>query len=291
MRNASENSGNTEENMSLYWHPTVYRHDKVRGVYERVDIWFASSYYVWQTGQPTAFPNGFNMIAYGSHTKARSVAICDGPSACERDDCTSDDTSFFPATACSELEAKLVFPTCWDGVNLASPDMTTHVSYDTEEGRFDADCPASHPVKIPEVRFSNQALRRSSRRFGWLDGVALLIALLRQVHFYFRIQDYTGGEHVFSDGSSVYHSDYFSGWDQAQLQTILDGCSNPSDASSPDQFCENYLTFRQNKTSGVQTQDNDIRASLEAIQTVSSPDLQVTILPPQSNTPDASGSG
>ena len=173
------------------------------------------------------------------------MATCDGPSPCTLDDCTSADTSFFPATACSELEAKLVFPTCWDGVNIASADMMSHVSYDIEEGRFDGDCPTSHPVKLPEV------------------------------HFYFRIKDYPGGEHVFSDGSTTYHSDYFSGWDQTELQTILDGCSNPSDASSPDQFCETHLTFRSTKTSGVQTQDSDIRTGLEALQTVPSPDLQV----------------
>eukprot|EP00966_Prymnesium_polylepis_P156461 3615010-Prymnesium_polylepis.1 len=89
-----------------------------------------------------------------------------------------------------------------------------HVAYDIEEGRFDADCPSTHPVKLPEV------------------------------HFYFRIKDYQGGEYVFSDGSSTYHSDYFSGWDATKLQQILDGCSNPSDAASPDQFCESYLTFR-----------------------------------------------
>ena len=135
IRAAPENSGNTEENMSLYWHPTVYMHDKTKDKYELVDIWFGSSYYVWETGQATAFPNGFNMIAYGSQAKSRSQAVCDGPSPCERDDCTSADTSFFPQTACSELEAKLVFPTCWDGVNLTSEDMMSHVSYDVEEGR------------------------------------------------------------------------------------------------------------------------------------------------------------
>jgi len=247
MRNASENSGNTEENMSLYWHPTVYMHDKVRGVYKMADIWFASSYYVWQTGQATAFPNGFNMIAYGSHPKARSEAICDGPSPCERDDCSSADDSFFPSTACAELEAKLVFPTCWDGVNIRSDNMMDHVSYDIEEGRFDADCPASHPVKLPEV------------------------------HFYFRIKDYQGGEYVFSDGSSTYHSDYFSGWDAVQLQRILDGCSNPSDAAMPDQFCETHLTFRQPKVSGVSTEDDDIRAKLEEIHTVPNPDLRAIV--------------
>ena len=140
MRAAPENSGNTVDNMSLYWHPTVYRHDKTNGVYKQADIWFGSSYYVWETGQATAFPNGFNMIAYGSQAKSRSTATCDGPSDCERDDCTTSDDSFFPANACSELEAKLVFPTCWDGVNLTSEDMMSHVSYDVEEVRKRPPC-------------------------------------------------------------------------------------------------------------------------------------------------------
>ena len=113
--------------------------------------------------------------------------------------------------------------------------------------RFDADCPSTHPVKLPEV------------------------------HFYFRIKEYKGGEHVFSDGSSTYHADYFSGWDAPTLQNILDGCSNPSDAASPDQFCETLLTFRQAKTSGVQSQDDDISAKLQEIQTTQSPNLQATV--------------
>eukprot|EP00519_Triparma_laevis_P001210 CAMPEP_0182518736 /NCGR_PEP_ID=MMETSP1321-20130603/44726_1 /TAXON_ID=91990 /ORGANISM="Bolidomonas sp., Strain RCC1657" /LENGTH=438 /DNA_ID=CAMNT_0024726675 /DNA_START=618 /DNA_END=1929 /DNA_ORIENTATION=+ len=348
MRQAPENSGNTEENMSLYWHPSVYMHDKTKGTYELADIWFGSSYYVFETGSAerknsfgsltsplskpkpksdqgvelslfsftyvtsghreivydggadydldddedgrnsiydsgggdqgragmehagggqvrladiwfgssyyvfetgstTAFPNGFNMIAYGSQAKSRSEAICDGPSTCERDDCSTSDASFFPQTACSELEAKIVFPTCWDGVNLVSDDMMSHVSYDIEEGRFDADCPTTHPVKLPEV------------------------------HFYFRIANYKGGEYTFSSGSSVMHADYFSGWDQTKLQSILDGCSNDSDAASPDQFCEDFLTFRQTKVSGVQTEDDQIRTKLEAIQLHPNPDMKKTV--------------
>jgi len=62
IRAAPENSGNTEENMSLYWQPTVYMHEKISGVYYAASIWFGSSYYVWETGQARAFPNGFNMI-------------------------------------------------------------------------------------------------------------------------------------------------------------------------------------------------------------------------------------
>ncbi|GMH69991.1 hypothetical protein TrRE_jg3344 [Triparma retinervis] len=247
LRAAVENSGNTEENNSLYWHPTVYMHDKVNDKYEKAPIWFGSSYYVWETGATTAFPDGFNMIAYGSNPKARVEVSCDGPSPCEREDCSTADDSFFPANACHELEAKLVFPTCWDGVNLTSEDMTSHVSYDLEDGWFDAECPTSHPVKLPEV------------------------------HFYFRIKEYKGGEYVFSDGTSTYHADYFSGWDSTELQAILDGCSNDSDAASPDQFCESNLTFRSTKTSGVQVEDDKIRSGLDAIQTTANPDMQKTV--------------
>jgi len=145
------------------------------------------------------------------------------------------------------MEVKLVFPTCWNGVDLTSEDMTSHVSYDVEEGRFDADCPESHPVKIPEV------------------------------HFYFRIKKYEGGEYVFSDGTSTYHADYLSGWDADELQTILDGRSNPSDAASPDQFCESHLTFRSTKHSSVQVQDDSILSGLQALQKTANPDMQKTV--------------
>lgn len=36
-----------------------------------------------------------------------------------------------------------------------------------------------------------------------------------------KVLNYEGGEHVFSDGSDVYHADYFSGWDVQSLQVWL----------------------------------------------------------------------
>ena len=59
------------------------------------------------------------------------------------------------------------------------------------DGQFDGECPSSHPVKIPEIQF------------------------------FFRIAPYSGGQHIFSDGTSVYHADYFSGWKQNELQNVL----------------------------------------------------------------------
>ena len=63
-RSASGNSGNVEENKSLYWHPTVYEHSPAGGTYQKDDIFFASTYYIWTTGEATAFPDGFKVRYY-----------------------------------------------------------------------------------------------------------------------------------------------------------------------------------------------------------------------------------
>jgi len=210
LRNSDGNSGNVEENKSLYWHPTVYEVTS-NGVYRKAEIWFTSAYYIWTTGQATAFPDGFKMVAgFGGVPEARANFECVG---CEAggDDCHY---TSFPEESCVELEVSMAFPTCWDGVNIDSEDHMSHVSYDNDGGYFDGECPDSHPVKLPEIQF------------------------------FFRILPYPGGTHVFADGTNFYHADYFSGWDSAELQFVLDNCENESEAANPDAWCEDFLTFR-----------------------------------------------
>ena len=78
----------------------------------------------------------------------------------------------------AELEINIKFPTCWDGVRVES-DTGDHVAYsqecdgDEHNECFDFACPASHPVRMPEI------------------------------HLYIRVLDYEGGPHMFSDGSDV----------------------------------------------------------------------------------------
>ena len=77
-----------------------------------------------------------------------------------------------------ELEINIKFPTCWDGTNVES-ETGDHVAYapecdgDEHNECFDFDCPASHPVKMPEI------------------------------HLYVRVLGYEGGAHMFADGSDV----------------------------------------------------------------------------------------
>ena len=75
----------------------------------------------------------------------------------------------------------------------------------------------------------------------------------------------------------IFHSDYMSGWDEDELQNVLDNCDNDSEAAMPDAFCSNFLTFRgKPKQEGVQVEDFDIREDLESIQP-SPIDIKATI--------------
>ena len=65
----------------------------------------------------------------------------------------------------------------------------------------------------------------------------------------------------------MFHSDYFSGWDEDELQYVLDNCDNDSDAANPDAFCSNWVTFRgKPKREGVQAEDDEIRSDLLKVQ-------------------------
>jgi len=222
-----ENTGNVVENKSLYWHPTVYKYDRNSKTYTRDVIGQSSSYYIWSNeDEPTkAFPNGFRMIAGtkgNTDTEFPNAnAECVGQSSCERDDCYTEN-DFFPKQACAELEVSMFFPGCWDGVNLDSEDHMSHVAY-TEDGEVEGDCPSTHPVRIPVISF------------------------------FFRIFDYDGGWHTFSDGSSTYHSDYVSGWDEDFLQSVLDDCENDSLAAMPNGFCDDFITYHD----GPKCSDDD----------------------------------
>jgi hypothetical protein len=280
MRAACSNSGNVKENKSLYWHPSIYRFDKSTGLYHIETPVFATAYYIWRDhgdGVTKAFPDGFQMIARQGHgAKTRAEFNCAGsddlknvcnPSERDGGDCTpihtcgdpikGDGDSYayecFPPVQCSELEIKIVFPACSNG-KKTSADHMSHVAYaegnwTSQEEAFNAECPSTHPIRIPEVQM------------------------------YFRLYNYQGGPYTFSDGTSTIHTDYFSGWDEAELQKALDGCSkdkdNGSNSAQPDKWCEEFFTFRD--APKKKKSDELIIEGLKKIQPTPTMDLQKTV--------------
>jgi len=141
----------------------------------------------------------------------------------------------------------------------------SHVAYpagdwgSSQEDAYAADCPSSHPKRIPEIQM------------------------------YFRILDYPGGAFTFSDMTSEVHSDYFSGWEESELQRVLDTCNNDGEAALSNRWCqqggvgtdaENYFSFRDMPKLDPETQggnDHRIRNMLQALQPNPPLDLQSTV--------------
>lgn len=89
----------------------------------------------------------------------------------------------------------ILFPECWDGVNLDSADHKSHMAYAGSTG-----CPASHPVDVPK-------LSMTIRYLGPWKG---------------------GPGSVFAGSGNPYsaHADFFNAWDPERQQELVDTCLN-----------------------------------------------------------------
>lgn len=94
--------------------------------------------------------------------------------------------------ATDELQSRLIFPNCWDGWQLDSPDHRSHVVYPVSNA-----CPADHPVKLPRISMFER-FPTGSGGMGW----------------------------VLSDGNTVQHGDYWNTAPQAQHEDLVRRCLN-----------------------------------------------------------------
>jgi hypothetical protein len=92
------------------------------------------------------FPAGLAMIAGDATATAPQAGEAAGW-VCGASTRLSTAPPDCPARA--PLHMLLTFPDCWDGLRLDSGDHTSHVAYSS-----DGDCPASHPVHIPQLTVS-----------------------------------------------------------------------------------------------------------------------------------------
>lgn len=133
---------------SAYWIPTLYQHGRV------VDPSGVTVYYGSRLKDPSRtqpFPFGLRMIAGDPRTQTDDAHHggnhfwCAGiGGAVGR---TAD--GVFPVCAkTANLNRQIVFPDCWDGKHLDSPDHKSHL-HDAVGGA----CPAAFPVPIPNVSF------------------------------------------------------------------------------------------------------------------------------------------
>jgi hypothetical protein len=90
------------------------------------------------------------------------------------------------------LELHVIFPDCWDGVNLDSPDHHSHMAYSRNYR-----CPGSHPVKVPRIRMMV--------RYPINRGAGVELA---------------------SGGQLTAHADFYNAWNQRFLERLVASCFN-----------------------------------------------------------------
>ncbi|KAI0474954.1 hypothetical protein GGR56DRAFT_675132 [Xylariaceae sp. FL0804] len=185
-----------------------------------------------QTNATTAFAPGFRMLA-GDAAQTNASAV-DGAALCHRcwtdssdapdapfvggAPCTGDDTVEIPSDpSCKMIRQNIIFPTCWDGVNLDSPDHQSHVAYGEGSGATGGGaCPSTHPVRLPQVMYE----------------------LMWNVTDFVNDPDYpTDGSNPYiysmGIGGSAAHGDYMFGWEGDTLQKAMDnGCNLNADCAA-----------------------------------------------------------
>jgi len=161
------------EDNSNYWTANIYFKSPENGTYKRVpqmaNVGISQNggltvYYMYpytKENKVTAFKPGFRMIAGDPNLRTGTKT---NPNVCHRCNgngegfapCDSKDTWAFPPKPCpGGIRSTVIFPSCWDGKNLDSPDHKSHLAYSGggTGGLGYGNCPTTHPIRVPQVMY------------------------------------------------------------------------------------------------------------------------------------------
>jgi hypothetical protein len=204
--NCLSNASGGTANCSGYWIPALLDANQQPILQSGGDlamIYYKTGYGISDPTVQRAPPVGLRMIAGtmrgnpgNPQNRDRLKWNCSGRSY-------EDRQSYIPVcNQGSTLELSIVFPRCWDGRNLDSPDHQSHMAYA-------GNCPASHPVAIPEITFNfNFKVNTPGGTAQW--------RLSSDMY------------DMSSRGGYSIHADWINGWDPSIMEAFINNCNRRS---------------------------------------------------------------
>lgn len=184
------------DDSSAYWTPALYMNGA--RVLPKATSKHALFYYRRQPDVTmTSIPDGLKMLVGDGHATSPSdnEGIASGRIYFK---CGPGSGTHLqaPPSQCSSgvMVISFMFPQCWDGVNLDSPDHKSHMAYPSGNK-----CSATHPVAIPRI----ESFVRYLVGTGPIGTVTL-----------------SSGPYYTA------HQDFWNGWDPPALNWLLDNCIN-----------------------------------------------------------------
>ena len=177
-------------NRSAYWVPSMIDTATNAPIQANANIIY------YKSGAPDKvqyLPKGLRMIAGNSKATGPQT----NPQirfTCNNDYNTRSDT-IPPCAEGQYVDIMFSFPSCWDGVNLDSPNHKDHMSYT---------CDASHPVVLPEITYNVSYKVGPGGTSKW------------------RLASDNYPSNI--PGGYSMHGDWMNGWDESFVKVFTDNC-------------------------------------------------------------------
>jgi len=154
--NAKCSSLGLQADKSAYWAPELYWIDAADNAFVPLPVGFRWYYFLVQSSPNDIihpFPAGLRYLAGSPNNKA-PVSQRKMSFFCLVQNATVGNiagTDFNFNSDCPKgMQVEIFFPSCWDGINLATTD-NSHVTYPVDFDTTGSSCPLTHPVRIPTI--------------------------------------------------------------------------------------------------------------------------------------------